>query len=152
MLRKLMSEYLLFAKIAEPEMTAINFNDHLQDRRGEVERGLIEVFPKLWNLRPFDRTNGEITRIPRFVASYQKLKEETKNCGDYRTLPEETPEYRLIRRMLLGADSVVQTPNLRAFETNNRRMERLTRASWAETLLCCNTRSLYTRMSRRGDE
>ena len=122
-----MSDNLLFAKVAEPEMTAINFNDHSQDRTDEVERGLIEVFPKLWNLRPFDKTNGEITRIPRFVASYQKLKEETKDCGDYRKLPEETPEFRLIRKMLFGADSVVQTPpNLRAFETNKRKMERWT--------------------------
>ena len=77
---------------------------------GEVERGHIEVFPKLWNLRLYDKTNGEITKIPRLVASYQKVKEETKDWGDYRKLPEEIPEFPLIRRMLLGADSVVQTP------------------------------------------
>ena len=69
-LRELMSEDLLFAKIAEPEMTAVNFDDHFSDRMGEVERGHIEVFPKLWNLRPYDKTNGEITRIPRLMASY----------------------------------------------------------------------------------
>ena len=51
-LRELMSEDLLFAKISEPEMTVINFDDHFCDRMGEVERGHIEVFPKLWNLRP----------------------------------------------------------------------------------------------------
>ena len=49
-----MSEDLLFAKILEPEMTVINFDDHFRDRMREVERGHIEVFPKLWNLRPYD--------------------------------------------------------------------------------------------------
>ena len=40
-LRELMSEDLLFAKIAEPDMTALNFNDHFRDRMGEVDRGQI---------------------------------------------------------------------------------------------------------------
>ena len=121
-LRELMSEDFLFAKIAEPEMTAIKFDDHFRDRMVEVERGHIDVFPKLWKLTPYDKTNGEITRIPRLVASYQKLKGETKDWGGYRKLTEEIPEFPLMRRMLLGADSVVQTPSLRAFETNERRM------------------------------
>ena len=64
-LRDLMSEDLLFAKITEPEMTVISFDDHFRDRMGEVDRGYIEVLPKLWNLRPYDKTNGEVTRIPR---------------------------------------------------------------------------------------
>ena len=63
-LRELMSEDLLFAKISEPEMTVINFDDHFSDSMGKVERGHIEVFPKLWNLRLYGKTNGEITRIP----------------------------------------------------------------------------------------
>ena len=121
-LRELMSEDLLFAKISEPGMTVINFDDHFRDRMGEVERGHIEVFPKLWNLRPYDKTNGEITRVPRLVAAYHKVREETKDWGDYEKLPEEIPEFPLIRRMLLRAVSVVQTPRLRAFETNERRI------------------------------
>ena len=52
-----MSEDLLFAKISEPEMTVNNFDDHFRDRMREVERGHVEVFPKLWNLRPYDKTN-----------------------------------------------------------------------------------------------
>ena len=39
-----MSENLLLAKKAEPDMTAVNFNDHFLDRMGEVDRGHIEVF------------------------------------------------------------------------------------------------------------
>ena len=116
-----MSEDLLFSKISEPEMTVINFDDYFRDRMGEVERGHIEVFPKLWNLRPYDKTNGEITRVPRLTAAYHKVREETKDWGDYKKLPEAIPEFPLIRRMLLGAVSVVQTPRLRAFETNERR-------------------------------
>ena len=52
------------------------------------------------------------------------MREETKDWGDYQNLPEEIPEFPLIRRMLLGAVSVVQTPRLRAFETNERRVEK----------------------------
>ena len=107
-LQELVSEDLLFAKISEPEMTVINFDDHFRDRMGEVERGHIEVFPKLWNLRPYDKTNGEVTRVPRLTAAYHKVREETKDWGDYKKLPEAIPEFPLIRRMLLGAVSVVQ--------------------------------------------
>ena len=82
-LRELMSEDLLLAKISKPDMTVINFDDHFRDRMGEVERGLIEVFPKLWNLRPYDKTNGEMTRVPRLTAAYHKLREETKDWCDY---------------------------------------------------------------------
>ena len=71
-------EDLLFAKISETELTAVNFDDHFRDRMGEVERGHIEVFPKLWNLRPYDKTSGGKTRIPRLMTSYQQVKEERK--------------------------------------------------------------------------
>ena len=50
------------------------------------------------------------------------MKEETKGWGGCKKLPEEIPEFHMIRRMLPGADFVVQTPRLRASETNKRRM------------------------------
>ena len=103
-------------------MTVINFDDHFRDRMGEVYRGHIEVFPKLWNLRPHDKTSGEITRIPRLMTAYHKVREETKGWRDYKKLPEEILEFPLIRRMLLGAVSSVQTTRMGAFETNERRM------------------------------
>ena len=59
-------------------MTVINFDEQFRDRMGKVDRGPLEVFPKLWNLRPFDKTNGEITRIPRLTAAYHKVRDETK--------------------------------------------------------------------------
>ena len=149
-----MSEDLLFAKISEPDMTVVNFDDHFLDRMGVVERGHIEVFPKLWNLRPYDKTNGEITRTPRLTAAYHKVREETKGWGDYKKLPEEIPEFPLIRRMLLGAVSVVQTPRLRAFESNERRVTK-----FAETMDPCfvgrnaavlqHTRFAYTDQATR---
>ena len=106
----MMSEDLIFAKT---ETTVINFDDHFRDRMRELDRGHIEVFPRFWNLGPYVKTNGEVTRIPRLTASYHKLREETKGWGDYKKLPEEIPEFPLIRRMLLGAESVVQTPRSR---------------------------------------
>ena len=56
-----MSEDLMFAKTSEPEMTVINFDDHLRDRMGEVDREQIEVFPKNGNLRPYDKSNSMVT-------------------------------------------------------------------------------------------
>ena len=47
-------------------------------------------------------------------------------------MPEEIPEFPLIRKMLLGAVSAVQNPRLRAFETNERRM-----AKFSETMDLC---------------
>ena len=81
-LREMKSEDLLFAKISELEMTVINFDDYFRDRMGEVDRGHIEVLPKLWNLKPYNKTNGEIAKILRLTASYHKLREETKGWGD----------------------------------------------------------------------
>ena len=40
-LRELMSEDLLFAKISEPEIFVINFDDHYRGRMGDVDRGHI---------------------------------------------------------------------------------------------------------------
>ena len=151
-----MSEDLLFAKISELEMTVVNYDDHFRDCMGEVERGHIEVLPKLWNLRPYDKTNGEITRIPRLTAAYYKVREETKDWGDYEKLPEEIPEFPLIRRTLLGAVSVVQTPRLRAFETNERRVAKFSETMdpcfVAEMPQCYSTRDLLTRIRRREVE
>ena len=42
-LREMMSEDLLFAKISEPEMAVINFDDHFRDRMGKLDRGHIET-------------------------------------------------------------------------------------------------------------
>ena len=50
------------------------------------------------------------------------MREETNDWGDYKKLPEEIPEFPLIKTMLLGVDSVVQTPRLRAFEATERRV------------------------------
>ena len=74
-------------------MTFIIFDDHFRDCMGEVDIRHIEVFPKLCNLRPHDKTNGENTRIPRLMTAYHKVREETKGWGDYKKLPEEIPEF-----------------------------------------------------------
>ena len=83
------------------------------------------------------------------------MREETKDWGDYEKLPEEIPEFPLIRRMLLGAVSVVHTPRLRAFETNERRIGKFVGTmdpyfvgSNAAVLQC--TRFAYTDQATRG--
>ena len=73
-----MSEDFLFAKISEPEMTVINFDDQFRDRMGEADRGHNEVFPKLWNLRPYDKTNGEMPQC----CSIRSLLTRMKQPGD----------------------------------------------------------------------
>ena len=72
-LRELMSEDLLFAKISEPETAVVNFDNHFRDRMEEVDRGHIEVFPKLWNLRSYDKTNCEVRSIPQGERRDEKL-------------------------------------------------------------------------------
>ena len=77
-LREAMREELLFVKIAETDVTAVNFNNHFHDGVGELDRGHHEVLPKLWNWRSYDKTRGELTRIPRLIASYQKVRKKIK--------------------------------------------------------------------------
>ena len=78
-LRELMSEDLLFVKSTEPDMTAVNFNDHFRDRIGEVDRGHIEVFQKLRNLRHYDKRNGETTKNRCLIVLYQKVRKENED-------------------------------------------------------------------------
>ena len=60
--REALSEDLLFDEIAEPELIAINLNNHFCDGMSEVERGHVEVYSKLWNLdfmtRPMEKFPG----------------------------------------------------------------------------------------------
>ena len=74
-------------------MTAVNFNDHFRDRMGEMDRGNIEVFPKLLNLRLYGRTNSEIARTPRIIVPCQNVSKVTEDWGDYKNLPEEILDF-----------------------------------------------------------
>ena len=44
-LREALSEDLLYAKIAEPDM--VNFKNHFRDRKGKMGSRHLEVLPKL---------------------------------------------------------------------------------------------------------
>ena len=58
----------------------------------------------LW--RPYDKTNGEITRVPRLTAAYHKVREDTKDWGDYKKLPEAIPNKKdVARSSLRGTNS-----------------------------------------------
>ena len=95
-LREAMSQDLLFGKLADSELIAINFNNHFGDRMGEVEREHVKVYPKFRNLRPYDKTNREMSRIPILLTAYRKLRKKTKNWNDFRRLTVEIPEQPLI--------------------------------------------------------
>ena len=93
---------------------------------GEVSRGHIEVRA----LRAQDKWRDHKNSSTH--CGIPQGEKEPKGWDDYKKLPEEIPEFPLIRRMLLGAVSAVQTPRLRAFETNKRRM-----AKFSETMDPC---------------
>ena len=69
-----------------------------------------------------------LSRIPRLMVPNQKMRREIKDWGDYKKLPELIPEYPLIRRMLLRADSILDTPRLRAIKVNERRMAKISKS------------------------
>ena len=66
---KLMSEDFLFAKIAEPEMTLIIFNDYFCDRMGEVETLEFEA------LRQTERQNNKNSSLKGLVPKSERRNE-----------------------------------------------------------------------------
>ena len=60
-LRDAMIEDLLFAKIAKPHMIALVFNDLFCDSMGDVKTKHVEIYPKFWNHRFYDKVNSEVT-------------------------------------------------------------------------------------------
>ena len=106
------------------EMTAINCNYLFRNRKFDIERGLNEIYPKLWTLVPYDKSSGELTRIPRLLFWFQIVRKETEQWDDFKNLSEEIPQHPLIRKLLLRADSVVQAHGLRTCEALERRMGR----------------------------
>ena len=57
--------------------------------------------------------------------THQKVRKETEDWDDFKMLPEELPDYHITRRVSLGADSVEYAPRLRAYETNDRGMAKI---------------------------
>ena len=55
----------------------------------------------------YHKTNGDTTRILRLLAAYQRVRKELKIWDDFERLHEEASEFSLIRRLLLGGDSIV---------------------------------------------
>ena len=81
-----MSKEVQFERIAEPGRDAIIFNKYFRDRMVDVERVLEETYPKSWNLRPYDITTGQITKKPRILMVYQKVRKETERWDDFKKL------------------------------------------------------------------
>ena len=70
---------MYFRKIAKPDVMALHLIKHFVDRIGEVERVHIEVFSKLWNLQPCDKTNSEVSKNTSMLTVYQKMRKETEH-------------------------------------------------------------------------
>ena len=74
------------------------------------------------NHRTYDKTNRYLKKLPRLLTSYQRARKDTNERIDFKELPEETPDYPIIRIFLHGDDSAVYAPRLIAIETNERKM------------------------------
>ena len=70
-LRKRMSNTVLFGKVKDPELVVFNFRGKLQCRMGEKREGSIETYPKFWNLNPLTANGQEILRIPAWKKSFE---------------------------------------------------------------------------------
>ena len=90
-----------------PKMAAINFNDDSGTECGKWRKNMMKTNV---GCKISDRTNGKKNKNPLIVKAYQKARKETEDWNDFEKLPEKISEYPLIRRLLLGADSVVQSP------------------------------------------
>ena len=76
--------------------------------------------PKFGLLGPYNKTNGEITSIHRLMTVNQKVRKEGEDWDGFKKLPEDVPAFSLTRELLLGTDSVVHTPRLKASETKEK--------------------------------
>ena len=74
------------------------------------------------NHRTYDKTNRDLKKLPRLLTSYQRARKDTNERIDFNELPEETPDYPIIRIFLHGDDSAVYAPRLIVIETNERKM------------------------------
>ena len=79
------------------------------------------------------------------------MRKETEDWGDYKKLPEDIPDFPLIRKMVLGADSIVHTSRLSDFETNERRMAKLSE-SMDPCFVCRNASVLQYKQFTNADE
>ena len=72
--RARMSETVLIEKVKDPELIVLSFRGQLQCRVWGKREGLIEAYPKFWNLNPMAKNTTEVLRIPAWKKSFDFAK------------------------------------------------------------------------------
>ena len=111
-----MSETVLFGNVKEPELIVLKFWGQLQCRMGEKREGLIEAYPKFWNLNSVAKITREVLRIPAWKKSFKIAKKELETILERYVLPAAIPEFPAVRRMTLGMNSPMVVPSIHARE------------------------------------
>ena len=75
-LRTQKSGTVLFGKIEVPELMKLNLRGPLQCRMGEKREGLIDAYPKFWNLKPLRKQSREILRIQTWTEAIDLARKE----------------------------------------------------------------------------
>ena len=84
---------------------------------GGKREGLIEFYPKIWNLNPTAKDTMEVLRIPAWTKSFEYTKLELETILEGDVLPAAIPEFPTVRRMTLGMNSPKVVPSLKARAT-----------------------------------
>ena len=92
---------------------------------GGKREGLIEVFPKFWNLNPVARDKREVLRIPAWTRSFEFTKNEPETMLERDVLPAAVHEFPTVRRMTLGMNSPLVVPSLHARATGRKTAKRI---------------------------
>ena len=71
----------------------------------EAHRGI----PEALELKALQKNERRKHKSSWTDCRISQIERRQERLGDYKKLPEDIPEFPLIRRMLLGADSVVQS-------------------------------------------
>ena len=118
-LRGLASDNRLFGRIAEPGWMLMDFNNNFKGRMGREDLSHVQFNPKLWNLRPVVKDSVEAMPVPLWPEVYAHVKAWLSGC---RLLPDQSPRYPPIRRMLLGVTSPAIAPRIGAARDVEERM------------------------------
>ena len=125
-LRAQMSITVLFGKVKDPELMVYNFRGQLQRRMGGKLEGLIETYPKFWNLNPLTARGQEILRIPAWKKNFELVKKELEAILEKEILPATIPEFPTVRRMTLGMNSSLVVPSMFARAAAERQQREFT--------------------------
>ena len=68
---------------------------------GGKREGLIETYPKFWNLNPLKASRQEILRIPAWKKSFELVKRELEAILEKEILPTTIPEFPMVSSLVV---------------------------------------------------